>query len=127
MSPLPTSPWQEVSIDFKDLSSGEYLLVITDDYSRYPVVEIVRSTSAKAVIPKLDKFPRQVLTTTTMSTATLKRKKQWSRPPGGKKVDEHKTPEISTPEVVTERRYPQRNRRPPSWRSSVSLRVAFSL
>ena len=55
MSPLPTSPWQEVSIDFKDLSSGEYLLVITDDYSRYPVVEIVRSTSAKAVIPKLDK------------------------------------------------------------------------
>ena len=32
MSPLPTSPWREVSVDFMQLSSFEYLLVITDDY-----------------------------------------------------------------------------------------------
>ena len=31
------------------------MLLITDDYSRYPVVEIVKSTSAVTVIPKLDK------------------------------------------------------------------------
>ncbi|XP_044170669.1 uncharacterized protein K02A2.6-like [Acropora millepora] len=55
MSPLPASPWREVSVDFKQLSSCEYLLVITDDYSRYPVVELVRSTSASTVIPQLDK------------------------------------------------------------------------
>ena len=55
MSPLPASPWREVSVDFKQLSSYEYLLVITDDYSRYPVVELVRSTSASTVIPQLDK------------------------------------------------------------------------
>ena len=34
MSPLPTSPWLEVSIDFKEQSPG-YLLVVTNDYSRY--------------------------------------------------------------------------------------------
>ena len=54
MSNLPNGPWLEVSIDFADLPSGEHLLVVVDDYSRYPVVEIVTSTSAKAVIPKLD-------------------------------------------------------------------------
>ena len=55
MSPLPASPWREVSVDFKQLSSCEYLVVITVDYSRYPVVELVRSTSASTVIPQLDK------------------------------------------------------------------------
>ena len=54
MSTLPNGPWLEVSVDFADLPSGEHLLVVVDDYSRYPVVEIVTSTSAKAVIPKLD-------------------------------------------------------------------------
>ena len=54
MSDLPDAPWQEVSVDFKELPSGEYLLVIIDDYSRFPIVEIVHSTSSKSVIPKLD-------------------------------------------------------------------------
>ena len=54
-SPFPASPWREVSVDFKQLSSCEYLLVITDDYSRYPAIELVRSTSASTVIPQLDK------------------------------------------------------------------------
>ena len=34
--------------------SGEQLLVIVDDYSRFPEVEIVHSTSAQATIPELD-------------------------------------------------------------------------
>ena len=56
MSPLPQAPWQEVSIDFKELSSGDYLLVVTDDYSRYPIVEVVHTTAAKLVIPRLNKI-----------------------------------------------------------------------
>lgn len=55
MSPLPAAPWKEVSVDFANLLNQEYLLLITDDYSRYPEVEIVKSTSAAMVIPKLDK------------------------------------------------------------------------
>jgi hypothetical protein len=32
------------------------LFVVIDEYSRYPEVEIVRSTSANTVILKLDRF-----------------------------------------------------------------------
>ena len=56
MSELPPEPWLEVSVDFADLPSGDHLLVVYDDYSRYPEIEIVSSTSARAVIPKLDKI-----------------------------------------------------------------------
>jgi transposase InsO family protein len=61
MSKLPDSPWKEVSVDFcGPFKTGEYLLVVIDDYSRYPEVEIVHSTSAQAVFPKLDAiFSRQ--------------------------------------------------------------------
>ena len=61
MSPLPQGPWQELSMDFcGPFPNGDYLLVVTDDFGRYPEVEILRSTSAKAVIPHLDSiFARQ--------------------------------------------------------------------
>ena len=61
MSPLPLGPWHELSVDFcGPFPSGDYLLVVTEDFSRYPEVEILRSTSAKAVIPHLDSiFARQ--------------------------------------------------------------------
>ena len=36
--------------------SGDYLMVIIDEYSRYPEVEILKSTSSKTVIPKIDKI-----------------------------------------------------------------------
>ena len=56
MSELPGSPWENLSIDFcGPLPSGDYLFVIIDVYSRYPVVEIVKSVSAKTVIPVFDK------------------------------------------------------------------------
>ena len=56
MSPLPRGPWLNVSIDFcGPIPSGEYLLVMVDEFSRYPVVEIVRSTAAEIVIPVVDK------------------------------------------------------------------------
>ena len=54
---LPARPWQNVDLDFKGpLPGGEYLLVAIDEYSRYPEVEIVKSTSAQAMLPHLDKI-----------------------------------------------------------------------
>ena len=42
MSELPRGPWLYLSVDFcGPLPTGEYLLVIVDEYSWYPVVEIV--------------------------------------------------------------------------------------
>ena len=55
MTPLPSSPWSELSIDFGGpFPTGESILVVIDDYSRYPEVEIMSSISAKATLPKLD-------------------------------------------------------------------------
>ena len=54
MSPLPQGQSQELSMDFGGpFPNEDYLLVVTDDFSRYPEVAILRSTSAKAVIPHL--------------------------------------------------------------------------
>ena len=55
MSVLPDNPFDEISIDFAHVS-GETLLLVIDDYSRFPFVEPVSSTSASAVIPKLDQL-----------------------------------------------------------------------
>ena len=55
MSPLPATPWKEISVDFAEIPNKEYLLLITDDYSRYPVVGTVKLTAATTVKPKLDK------------------------------------------------------------------------
>ena len=55
VSALPDSPFDEVSIDFAHVE-GETLLLLVDDYSRFPFVEPVPSTSASAVIPKLDQL-----------------------------------------------------------------------
>ena len=55
MTPLPDGPWQHVSVDFCE-DAGHYVLAVIDDYSIFPEVEIVHSTSAKAVIPKLDRM-----------------------------------------------------------------------
>ena len=52
MSTLPRGPWLDLSIEFcGPLRTGEYLLVIMDEFSRLPVVEVVRSTSTETVIP----------------------------------------------------------------------------
>ena len=55
MSPLPAAPWAEISADFGHLQKGKYLLVVTDEYSRYVVVDILDSIST-SVIPRLDKI-----------------------------------------------------------------------
>ena len=48
--------WRNLSMDFLGpLPSGEELMVLVDEYSRFPIVEIFRSVSANTVIPVLDK------------------------------------------------------------------------
>lgn len=61
MTQLPTHPWKQVSVDFcGPFKTGEHILVVIDDYSRFPEIEIVHSTSAAVVIPRLDAiFARQ--------------------------------------------------------------------
>ena len=50
------------------LPNGEYMLVMIDEYTRYPEVEFSTSTSARAVIPHIDRvfsthgFPDSVKT-----------------------------------------------------------------
>ena len=69
MSELPDGPWMNISMDFcGPIPSGEYLFVIVDEYSRFPVVEIVNNLSAEKIIPVVDKvfstfsYPVQVKT-----------------------------------------------------------------
>ena len=69
MRPMPSGPWQRLHIDFfGPVPSNEYLIVIVDAYSRFPIVEIVRSTNIETVIPKLDSvfamhgIPNEVIT-----------------------------------------------------------------
>ena len=54
-TPLPAATWTEISVNFAGpFPSGEYLLVIIDDYSQFPEVEILPSLSANVVIPRLN-------------------------------------------------------------------------
>ena len=57
MSELPSRKWSHLCADFYGpLPSSDYLLVILDEYSRFPEVEIIRSLSAQIVILVLDKI-----------------------------------------------------------------------
>ena len=57
MSPLPQSEWNELAADFSGpWPNGEYFLVVIDEFSRFPIVERVNSTSARCVIPVLDRI-----------------------------------------------------------------------
>ena len=55
MSKLPENSWTDISIDFYGpLPSGEKLLVIIDNFSRFPFVEIMKSTTAESVRNRLE-------------------------------------------------------------------------
>ena len=57
MTNLPEKPWSSLCTDFfGPLPSGHYLMVVADEYSRFPEVEVLKSLSAKSVILKFDKI-----------------------------------------------------------------------
>ena len=57
MTELPERPWDTLEADFcGPFPNGEYVLVVTDQYSRYPEAEFVTSTSIKPGRRKLKKI-----------------------------------------------------------------------
>lgn len=57
MSELPSQVWENLSVDFTGpFTGGYYLMVVIDEYSRFPVVEHLTSLTSKTVIPLLDKI-----------------------------------------------------------------------
>lgn len=56
MSKLRSSPWEKVGVDLCGSFPSDYLLVVIDEYSRYPEVEILQCMSVRAIIPQLDKI-----------------------------------------------------------------------
>ena len=53
-SEMPDGPWDIVSIDFYGpVKCGKYLMVLNCECSRYPLVKVISSTSADAIIPLL--------------------------------------------------------------------------
>jgi hypothetical protein len=54
-SETPDGPWRLVSIDFYGkLKCWKYLMVLVCEYSRYPLVKVISSTSCAVVIPLLN-------------------------------------------------------------------------
>ena len=52
---MADGPWQTIPADFYGpLPTGQCIIVLIDKYSRYPEAEIINSTSAKCLIPKVD-------------------------------------------------------------------------
>jgi hypothetical protein len=50
MTKMPAYPWEQIGVDFKGpLSNGHYLMVVVDDFSRYPVVHKIAHTTFKTV------------------------------------------------------------------------------
>ena len=57
MTTMPPKPWQVIHGDFcGPFPSGDYLLVLMDEHSRFPEVEIIRSTSTPVTIERLEKI-----------------------------------------------------------------------
>ncbi len=57
MTDLPERPWDTVEADFcGPFPNNEYVLVVTDQYSRYPEAEFISSTSIKPIRRKLKKI-----------------------------------------------------------------------
>ena len=57
MSAFPKGPWMNISLDLcGTLPSGDYLVVIVYEYSRFPVVETTRSLAAEKYFPIIDNF-----------------------------------------------------------------------
>ena len=56
-STIPDRPWQHVATDFKGPVGNQfYFLLVIDEYSCFPVVEIVTTMAADKVIPLFDKI-----------------------------------------------------------------------
>ena len=56
MSPTPEGPWVQASTDFcGPFPTVENVIVVTDAYSNYPEVEMIKSKAAKEVFPTMER------------------------------------------------------------------------
>ena len=54
-TPMPQRPWEDLALDILGpLPSGENLLVLVDYHSRWIEVDVVRATSSKIIVQRLD-------------------------------------------------------------------------
>ena len=54
-TPMPQRPWEDLALDILGpLPSGENLLVLVDYHSRWIEVDVVRATTSKIIIQRLD-------------------------------------------------------------------------
>nr|XP_034321902.1 uncharacterized protein K02A2.6-like [Crassostrea gigas] len=54
-TPLPTGPWQELAIDLLGpFTSGQYVLVVVDYFSRYYEIEITKDITSEKIIDALE-------------------------------------------------------------------------
>ena len=71
-------PWLDVSMDFcGPLLAGNCLIVIIDEFSKYPVVEITKCLTAEKIMDKVFSvfsYPRQITT----AKGPLFYSQQWS-------------------------------------------------
>ena len=51
----PEKPWQHCAADYKGPIGGKYFHVLIDLYSRWPEVEMTKSTSMDKLYPGLDR------------------------------------------------------------------------
>ena len=57
MTELPKSKWTNLAADFYGpLPSGHHILVVIDEYTRFPEVEVLPSVSARHTLPALDRI-----------------------------------------------------------------------
>ena len=54
---MPDKAWSRLHVDFNGpYPTGESLMVLIDAYSKFPIVEILKSTTAKTVISRLERI-----------------------------------------------------------------------
>ena len=59
---LPNGPWESLAVDYYGpLPSGDYVLVVIDEYSRFPEIEFTTSTSAKEQFQSWTAFSRPMV------------------------------------------------------------------
>lgn len=56
-TPLPSNPWESLAMDFAGpFPNGKYVMVILDEFSRFPVVEVIKSLKATKIINHLNRI-----------------------------------------------------------------------
>ncbi len=56
MTDLPTGPWRQLAMDITGPFGNEYVLVVIDYYTRFPMVAVLKSITSKSIINQVNKW-----------------------------------------------------------------------